>query len=84
MALQDAVKRFEVEHPLQVKGLCYFANFYSRLSKEDQETLDSLVKRGVSSVIIVRLLMEEGYKIGIERFNDHRHNRCTCEKKESK
>ena len=85
MALSDAVKRLEVEQPMKLKeaGLCHFASFYSRLPKDDQKTLDSLVERGVSSVIIIRLLAEEGYKTGVERFNDHRHNRCVC-KKESK
>jgi hypothetical protein len=80
MALSDAVKRLEVEQPFKMKldGLCHFASFYSRLPKEDQETLDSLVERGVSSVIIIRLLAEEGYKTGVERFNDHRQKRCKC------
>lgn len=86
MALADAVKRLEVEQPSKLKksGLCHFAGFYSQLSKEDQETLDSLVERGVSSRIIISLLAEEGYKVGVERFNDHRQNRCKCEKKVTK
>jgi hypothetical protein len=86
MALADAVKRLEVKQPMKLKqaGVCYFASFYSRLPKEDQKTLDELIERGVSSVIIIRLLAEEGYKTGVERFNDHRHNRCKCENKESK
>jgi hypothetical protein len=86
MALSDAVKRLEEKQPLKIKveGLCHFASFYSRLPKSDQETLDDLIKRGISSAIIIRLLIEEGYKVGVERFNDHRQNRCTCEKKEVK
>lgn len=85
MALADAVKRLEAEHPAKLKkpGLCHFAIFYSLLPKDDQKTLDNLIERGISSVIIIRLLSEEGYKTGIERFNDHRNNRCVC-KKESK
>ena len=85
MTLSDAVKRLEVEQPMKIKeaGLCHFASFYSKLPKDDQETLDSLIECGLSSVVIIRLLAEEGYKTGVERFNDHRHNRCVC-KKESK
>ena len=85
MALADALKKLEESQPLKikVKGLCYFGNFYSLLPKEDQKTLDSLIERGVSTRIIISLLLEEGYKVGVERLNDHRYNRCVC-KKESK
>jgi hypothetical protein len=80
MALADAVKRLEKNKPLLIKGegLCYFANVYSKFPKEDKDTLDSLVARGVSARIIVNLLNEVGYKVGLERFNDHRYNRCKC------
>ena len=86
MALSDALKRLETAQPLRikVKGVCNFANFYQHLPKEDQKTLDELIQRGVSSLVIRKLLIEEGYKTSLERFNDHRYNRCTCEKKESK
>ena len=86
MALSDAVERFE-EKSLLVKrrnGLCHFATFALRLPAEDQETLASLFKQGVSSRIILQLLSEEGHKVGIERLNDHRYNRCKCETKETK
>ena len=86
MALSDAVKRLEEREPLKIKveGLCHFANLLGTFSKEDQKTLDDLIKRGISSRIIISLLAEEGYKVGVERFNDHRLNRCKCEKKEAK
>ena len=78
MALKEAYRR--LEEVTNIPKPCVFMTYFARLTKEDQKTLNELVARGVSTRIIVRLLADEGHKVGAERFNDHRLNRCKCPK----
>lgn len=86
MALSDALAALEAKEIIIIRGkdVCHFAAFYARLLKPDQITLNELIARGVSTRIMISLLAEEGYKIGVERFNDHTKGRCSCGKKVAK